>query len=455
VRNTQHSPRHLTWRQLVALSREPRGDEGFTLLELILVCLLLPVIIGAIVLSLVSLMSLQGSTASRISDAADAQVVSAYFEQDVQSAVNITTNASASQCGVGTALLSFEWSQNQTTGVYESVVSYVEPSQTSPIRLFRYSCTNGASATPTSTDLVSSDMPTTAPVPVIVPSSSGTSAATGWTTTVGITGVTLTITEPQSNYTFSLTSVPRDSVGAVDNATVATPNASCGFATAGTGTYASSLCFVDFSTYNAQANPPGCGGNAAATPINANITNTPYILSFCLSQSGSGPVAPWPIPTYFDPPTSEAFLGNNGFYTNIPGDPALYETTEGTNTTITITDIKLLNSNGNAATGWELATGDAESTDAGESITWTSDQDLNILPNTPSSQYGNACAAPTVTNAGAVDLIGVGTTTVECAATVNSDKTGTVMLVAAAPTTLTAKLVGVGLEAIFVGVLLS
>jgi hypothetical protein len=165
---------------------------------------------------------------------------------------------------------------------------------------------------------------------------------------------------------------------------------------------------------------------------------------------------PCPLPTYADPPESEAFLGNNGFYTGVPGDPALYENAEGTTASVSITNIQVLDSNGNPATGWELVTGDAESTDGGESITWTSDQDLNLIPNSPVSAYGNACADPTpaTSTTQANGLTGVGTTQVECKASVSSDKTGTVMLEAPAPTTLTADMVGTGLQAIFVGVLL-
>jgi len=51
-------------------------------------------------------------------------------------------------------------------------------------------------------------------------------------------------------------------------------------------------------------------------------------------------------------------------------------------------------------------------------------------------------------------LTGLGTTTVTCGASVSSDKTGTVMVAALAPTTLTVTLDGAGLQAIFLGVLL-
>ena len=57
-----------------------------------------------------------------------------------------------------------------------------------------------------------------------------------------------------------------------------------------------------------------------------------------------------------------------------------------------------------------LVTGDAESTDAGESMTWTSDKPLSLIPNSPTSAIGNACAAPVSPDG----LTGVGKTTVEC-----------------------------------------
>jgi hypothetical protein len=121
---------------------------------------------------------------------------------------------------------------------------------------------------------------------------------------------------------------------------------------------------------------------------------------------------------------------------------------------VSITNIKVLDSNGNPATGWELVTGDAESTDAGESITWTtgtSGPSLSLLPNIPTSSIGNACATA---NPAVINLTGVGTTTVSCSATVSSDKTGTVMLEALTPTALTVTMVGTGLQAMFLGLLL-
>jgi len=200
----------------------------------------------------------------------------------------------------------------------------------------------------------------------------------------------------------------------------------------------------------------------------AGIASTPFTLSFCISASpnsgamsqggrvGYDDIAAVPLPTYASPPTSEAFLGNNGFYTGVPGNAGLYTINQGSTATVNITNIQVLNSNGVAATSWELVTGDAESTDTSESITWTSNQNLSLLPNSPNSPIGNACDstgqyAPPAYNPNA--LTGVGTKTVACNATASRDHTGTTMLEATTPSSLTVTLNGTGLQAMFLGVL--
>ena len=442
-------------------SARTADDAGFTLIELVVVTAVLPVVVGALSLGIVTLLTLQQGTSNRISDAADAQVSSSHYEQDVQSAANLTTSATATQCGSGTQLLGLEWNLNQQSGQYQSVVSYVAITKGSSTSLVRQYCSAGASATPTVSRVVSADIQPGL-TPTIAPATKSTSASAGWTSTVGVTGVTFAIVAPLSNYSYTLFSVPKASSSAGQLTGVSPGSASCGFATPGTGTYASTLCYVDFSSYNFRNTSGPCQAIVAA------IVGTPYTLSLCLSTTttpsqGSGPpclsttapsipatVVPCPLPTYFSPPASEAFLGNNGFYTGVPGDPALYQNAEGSSTSISITNIQVLDSNGRAATGWELVAGDAESTDSGESITWSSDQLLSLLPNSPTSAYGNACAAPTPGSG----LTGVGTSQVRCTATVDSDKTGTVMLVAPAPSRLSVDMVGTGLQAVFVGVLL-
>ena len=457
-----------------------RGDEaGFTLIELVVSSLILPMVVFAITLALMTIFGLQSGVANRIGDSADAQTVSAFYEQDVHNASMLTTSSSATHCGTGTQLLGLEWNLNTgtTPNTYQTVVSYSSmPSKTGKqLELVRQYCTNG-SLSPMSSMVVIADLPSGQAAATVTPASINSLAQAGWVSTVGVTGVSFVTTEPGSSFNYTLFSVPKAGPSASSLTGVGNSgNTSCGFALPGTGTYASSLCFVDFTSFASVAGKQV--GSAWVQPatgcstIKANIVNTPYTLSFCLSVSttlNSGQASTFGVtasatPTYTAPPTSEAFLGNNGFYTGIPGKPAIYQVNPGGATSVvTITQIKLLDSNGNAATNWQFVTGDAESTDSSESITWTSDQILNLLPDSASSPIGNAC--PVVVNGVVVPnkgLTGVGTKTVQClasassgSANTSSDKTGTVLLQAATPTTLTATLVGTGLQAIFVGVLL-
>ncbi len=417
-------------------------------------------IVGAMALALMSVFSLQGGVANRLTDSGDAQVVSANFIRDVQGASTVTTNsapqnlspAQTAPCGSSVQVLGLTWGDG-------TEISYVELTQgtgsSATHSLNRYLCQGGNTTTPVTRTLISHDVPvnqTACVTTVSIPTCATPDAASaGWISGATVTGVKFSITEPGSAYNYVLVGVPSASLPpSQQSTTAAVPTTNCGFATAGTGTYASNLCFVDFSPYP-QSGATCAGGQQK---MSAAVVNTPYTMSFCLSVTG-GAVAGASIPTYFAPPTSEAFLGNNGFYAGIPGKPALYQTTEsGAPSIVTITSLQVLDSHGNPATGWYLVSGDAESTDSGESMTWTSDQPLNLLPNSATSQIGNACAAPTALNPLAVDLTGVGTTTVFCAATVDSDKTGTVMLEAQAPTSLTVTMVGGGLQAMFLGLLL-
>jgi prepilin-type N-terminal cleavage/methylation domain-containing protein len=524
-----------------------REESGFTLIELIIVTLIIPVIIGALTLSLISIFSLQSSTSSRISNSGDAQEVSSNFETDIQGASMLIapgpnpgapSGQSPGTCGTGTEVLSLQSGTQAQNGTYPTEISYVTVLQNvtpTTYNLVRNICQNGtltgsalvshdvaqsqtasvscgATLATAQTLVAGSNVLTVSALPAAVangetvtlgsatpplnvtassaasgatsltvnsPSSSsalsvGTSvvdtawagssnncgAATAWIPASNVTGVTFVVNEPAtgtgtSAYTYTLVGLPRASAPPNPPTTVSVPTAtSCGFASAGTGTYASSLCFIDFSAYVAnlsqaysstEATSPGC------LEMAATIENS-YKLSFCLSVWGS-PVTAASFPTY-----PQAFLGNNGFYTGVPNNPALYQTAGGT-TTVSITGIQLTNANGNTATGWELVTGDAETTDAGESITWTSNQPFSLLPNSPTSQIGDACSNP-ISPSGLTPqslLTGSSSTSVMCASSTSdtsSARTGTVMVGAPAPTQLTDTLYGTGLEGIFIGLLL-
>ncbi len=512
---------------------------------------ILTLVIGAIAAALISVLSLSGSTTKSISDSADSQAVSANLTNDVQSAAEITTSPSTkfgtphnASCGTGIRLLGLQWNQVKGSTTFASDVSYLAVKRGNTWTLVRVEC-SGRSPIPASSETVSSDIcqPAGSPTengctrfqapPSITPGTDTTAAKAAWISTEGVTGVKFSFTEPGSKYSYTLVANPIAANPANPAGSVVPPNTSCGYGAAGTGTYAQQLCFVSFAAYNYAAAAYSTGKCQTMT---AGITGTPFSLSFCLSVqagtettshggeapptsgswkssacrkspagSGSGvppppnpPAHPCtdpssadvvavPLPTYTSPPASEAFLGNNGFYTGVPGDPALYTYLEGTDITFYFTNIKVLDQNGNPASHWQLVTGDAESTDAGESITWSTcpatagggqqvtctgtptPPFLSLIPNNPSStppdEYGNACMNPDYTqdwlrsgslSVGGGSVFGPtdGAQEVECAAGVDEDKTGTVMLQAPEPTTLTVNMVGTGLQAIFLGFLL-
>jgi hypothetical protein len=82
---------------------------------------------------------------------------------------------------------------------------------------------------------------------------------------------------------------------------------------------------------------------------------------------------------------------------------------------------------------------------------------FTLVPNSPTSAIGNACANPTPGSGLNVGngLSGIGTNSVECQASVSSIKTGTVMISTPSPNSLTVFMHGTGLEGMFMGILLS
>ena len=491
-----------------------RGREsssaGFTLIELVIVITVMPLVIGALTVGILSVFNLQSSVSDRLSDSGDAQVVSGNFQSDVQSASMITTDSSSTSpapCGSGYQVLGLQLgTQDQ--------ISYNTSANTGggSASLTRYVCAGGTT-TPKSSLVVAHDMPTTtlpgasfvSPVTIACPSGStapacapvggspppgvqcvatgppGACAYTqGWVSTLGVTKVTFNTTTPK-NYSYQLVAVP----AAGSNTPSPTPPPSTpnqiGFATPGTGN--PKLGFVDFAPWAALHSAPPANSHCQSGQLymSAGVTNTAFTLSFCMSVTSSqsgyvtnlgnqnplcspnlqgwNDIAAVPMPTYTCAPTSQAFLGNNGFYTGVPGDPALYTVAQGSSAVVSFTNIQLLTGNGAVVTNWQLMTGDAESTDTNESITWQSDQKLSLLPNSANSPIGNACMsigqyAPPAYNSTPAGLTGVGTTTVKCSASVSEDHTGTVMLQATTPSTLTVTLYAGGLQALFLGVLL-
>lgn len=449
--------------------RDARGDRGFTLVELLIVITILPLIVGGLAFGLMSIFSLQSGVANRLANTSDLQVASSTFVNDVQSAQQITTapNNGSSQCGAGTQLVGLEWNL-QSNGSYLDVVSYVDVKVGTNYALVRQLCDAGFSVTPTTSMVVATNIqpPCSSTVtancqvsPIIRPvgtSDVATTAATSWASTQHVARVYFPLAAPSSTeanglFTYTLAAVPADSASVVVSGLPLAPAASagCNGATPGTGTYASQLCLVDFASLtgnNMLAAEQGC--LEMSVPLPGGST-----LYFCIGVTGTGAqpyVTPHQLPTW-----SGAFLGNSSssgvpFYTGIGGYPALYQTYSGQSTTVTMTNITVINAAGAPATGWQVVGVDAESTDGGESITWTSNVPLTLLPDSPSSPLGNACLGNSSSNP-----LQPNPYTVQCIGSGSGAKTGTAIVSATTPTTFTTSMVGAGLEAMSFGLLLS
>ncbi len=137
----------------------PRSQQGFTLIELLVVVTILPLIVGALALGIVTVFSQQSTITGRLSGSTDLQTMNATFIRDVESAQSLTNQSTPQACGAsGTQLLGLSWSSGQTN------VSYVEVPVSSNAnaatgfteQIQRLYCIDG-SPTPVSVMVVSAD----------------------------------------------------------------------------------------------------------------------------------------------------------------------------------------------------------------------------------------------------------------------------------------------------------
>jgi hypothetical protein len=399
-------------------------------------------------------LQLQSGVASKLADTGDSQVVLTDFTSDIQSASYITTHTGTSQCGSGTQILGLEWGQSTTTPYnFENVVSYVllplngSSSTTSLVRQYCTTTASGSaissSTTPTINNgavlansvILSNNFPS-GYVPSLLPSSAGTLAQTSWVPATTVTSVTLNVTESSTSdtYSYSLVGDPNSTSSATATGTpdVTSNNTSCNFAQAGTGYYANNLCFVDFSSLTGARLAAAYGfatTNGAITDCGLEMSSTlpsNDTMYFCLGISGTNDVIPFQIPTF-----GQAALGNSifsggvdPFYTQIPGEPALdQDTDEANNSTITFSNISVVNQQGIAATGWQWISADAEATGGNatgsETLTWVSNSTISPLPNglpydnastvpggTNTSMFGNACYGGMPETADSIECVG-------------------------------------------------
>ena len=115
-------------RRRIGLEGPAPDENGFTLIELVITVVVLPIVIGGITLALLSVFGLQNGVQNRIGNSNDQLVSASTFNKDVQSAQQIETVTSPPACGAAVAgqtqLVGLQWGQD-STGAYQTVVSYV------------------------------------------------------------------------------------------------------------------------------------------------------------------------------------------------------------------------------------------------------------------------------------------------------------------------------------------
>jgi prepilin-type N-terminal cleavage/methylation domain-containing protein len=303
--------RHL---RLTATHRPPesiRQEQGFTLFELLIVIAVMPIIVGGISVALISVLTQQKTVNNKVSDSGDATVVSANFVRDVQSAAKATTSSSNSlspgQCGpTSTAILSLQLGNLASA----STVTYDVEQQgtTSVYSLVRYYCPGGTS-TPSDRTVVSHDVQNTLGAliggkscdPITLACNSSPNWSGGWLPTDGVSGISISVNAPLSNYSYILTGAPRVSTPASRGnqtppgfAPLLTLPGGSGVTCSGTGSInVNGTATVDSGTPPASTNG---GGKIKATQFYTDLPTSP-------NPFGSSNITP-------SPPTGQGTAGD-------------------------------------------------------------------------------------------------------------------------------------------------
>lgn len=185
-------------------------------------------------------------------------------------------------------------------------------------------------------------------------------------------------------------------------------------------------CWFDLSDYD-----NGDAHSAAGQDFVVNLPGGPATLSFNLKVTGDALISKF-VPTW----TGGAF-GNSAFE-GIPGEPVLYNANQGGIATASLSNITL-SANGSSNLPFAFVAADGESSNGGESLVFTTDGNPWTL--LAEIEYGTAY--PT--------LQGVGTNTVTVTG-VDGSVGSHAFASTGSPGTVTAKLVGTGLQGALFGV---
>lgn len=189
-----------------------RREDGFTLIELMVVLSIMTVVLAAVGTAIITVLKITDDTSSRMSESHDAQLASAYFANDVESAVTVTTTSGGyGPCGNSNAIVNFEWKDigigNTNTAVATSTVaSYATSTVGTQIRLERQFCERGPSSAVYNlarTDAIATLVQSVSPL-----SCDPVGCACPQSVSPGFCTVTLDVTD-NSGYRFTLTGTRR------------------------------------------------------------------------------------------------------------------------------------------------------------------------------------------------------------------------------------------------------
>ncbi len=225
-------------RDCVAPVRQPsledskNRDDGFTLVELVIVLTVIPIVIAAIAAAVITSFKDQADVYNRLSDSHDAQITSGYFVPDVESASFVSTSASVVPCESIAApvlleLTEFDGGQAEQIYYIDNAINYHPDSQQNA--MLRIVCAGNGFTVQVGTNTIVAHSVTSAnasiscvtPAPPPPPPQASWSPWTACTATGGsgpaVSSVSLTVSEIPLNtanvqldsFNYSLSASPR------------------------------------------------------------------------------------------------------------------------------------------------------------------------------------------------------------------------------------------------------
>jgi prepilin-type N-terminal cleavage/methylation domain-containing protein len=196
---------------MVSRCHPPPGntEDGFTLIELLIVLVIMPLVVGAVAIVLITVFENDQGVQHTVEDSSAAALGSSYYVRDIESAGSVTTNpsvtspapCSAAGLSGSTSFLLGVQLQGTTPTATVSYYTWTPAPGTAP-ELVREFCSNGSqsheilSDNLSSTNLPSPTVSCISPTPTSIPT--GVSCpATGnnWTPTYLVSNVTLNVTQ--------------------------------------------------------------------------------------------------------------------------------------------------------------------------------------------------------------------------------------------------------------------